>query len=76
MTNKQVAILEALLASGMLYNTVQSNEKSERLISVLTALYLGYGCFLNLQGRVKMLDKNDPRTQSQNIRLNKLVVKR
>jgi hypothetical protein len=76
MTNKQVAIVEALLVTGMLYNTVQSNEKSERLLSALTAVYLGYGCFLNLQGRVKMLDKNDPRTKSENIRLNKLVVKR
>ena len=69
MTNKQVAIFEALLATGMLYNTVQSNEKSERVISALAALYLGYGCFLNLQGRVKMLDKNDSRTQSPDFRL-------
>ena len=71
MTNKQIAILEALLASGMLVNMVRSDSQLDRSISAVTCLYLAYGSYLNLQNRVKLLPKNDARTKTNRFILEK-----
>ena len=71
MTNKQLAIFETILASGMLVNMVRSEHKLDRTISAVTCIYLAYGAYLNTQNRVKLLSKEDAKSKTNRLILEK-----
>ena len=71
MTNKHVALLEILISLGLIRNTAVSDDKTSRVVSSLATVYLLYGAYLNMNGRVKMLESKDERTKNPSIFLKK-----
>lgn len=57
-SSTKIAILEAVLAAGVLYGTTKTNDKVVKVATAATAAYLLYGAYLNTQGRVKILKDN------------------
>ena len=54
-TNQKIALLEAALAAGLLYNINKPSTKIGQITCGITATYLLYGAYLNSQNRVKLL---------------------
>jgi len=52
---KKVAIAEAVMAIGLLYSAGSSKSLIAKLVTLVSATYLGYGSYLNTQDRVRIL---------------------
>lgn len=58
LSSTKIAILEVVLAAGVLYGTTKTNSNTAKVATTVTAAYLLYGAYLNTQGRVKILKDN------------------
>jgi hypothetical protein len=56
---KKVAMVEALIAAGLLYTAGTSNSLIAKTFCFSGAAYLAYGSYLNTQGRVQLLPKGE-----------------